>query len=153
MFLDKQTFSTVIANAPLISIDLIVRNSDDEVLLGQRINKPACGSWFVPGGRVYKNEKVESAFKRITEDEIGVEIDIKSASFKGIYQHFYDDNVFGDDFSTHYIVMAFELHITNTPMTNNQHENYRWFSEDELMESDAVYFFVKDYFDDNKGIK
>lgn len=153
MFLDKETFSTVIANAPLISIDLIVKNSDDKVLLGQRLNKPALASWFVPGGRVYKDEKIEDAFKRITSDELGVEIHIKSTSFKGIYQHFYDDNVFGDDFTTHYIVMAFELRLTNTPMINEQHEDYRWFSEEELMESSDVYFFVKDYFDNKKGIR
>lgn len=153
MFLDKDIFSTVIENTPLISIDLIVKNSDENVLLGQRVNKPAIGSWFVPGGRIYKDETIQNAFKRITSDEIGVEIDIKSASFKGIYQHFYDDNVFGDDFSTHYIVMAFEIHITNTPMANNQHENYRWFSVEELLKSDDVYFFVKDYFDEMKGIR
>jgi colanic acid biosynthesis protein WcaH len=153
MFLDKETFSTVIANAPLISIDLIIKNSEDKILLGKRVNKPAKNSWFVPGGRVFKDEKIDDAFKRITKNEIGVEYNIKSASFKGIYQHFYDDNVFGDDFSTHYIVLGFELRITNTPMTNNQHESYRWFDEEELMKSDDVYFFVKDYFDKDKGIK
>jgi len=153
MFLDKETFSTIIENAPLISIDLIVRNSEDKILLGKRVNKPALGSWFVPGGRVFKNERVEDAFKRTTENELGVNLDIKSASFKGIYQHFYDDNVFGDEFGTHYIVMAFEIRLTNTPMTNNQHENYMWFDEDELLTSDDVYFFVKEYFDKDKGIR
>lgn len=153
MFLDKDTFSTVVKSTPLISIDLIVKNSDDEVLLGQRLNKPACGSWFVPGGRVFKNEKIEDAFKRTTQNELGVEININSATFKGIYQHFYNDNVFNDEFSTHYIVMAFEIHITNTPNTNNQHENYKWFSINDLLKSDDVYFYVKDYFDENKGIK
>ena len=152
-FLDKNTFSTVIANTPLISIDLIVRDSEDKVLLGKRINKPAQNSWFVPGGRIYKNEKINDAFKRITEDEIGVEIDLHSCIFKGIYQHFYDDNVFNDEFSTHYVVLAFELRLTNTPMTNEQHENYKWFDENELLENDDVYFYVKDYFDETKGIK
>jgi colanic acid biosynthesis protein WcaH len=153
MFLDKETFSTVIANTPLISIDLIVRNSDDKVLLGQRVNKPAKNSWFVPGGRIFKDETIEKAFKRITQDELGIQCHIKSASFKGVYQHFYEDNVFGDEFSTHYIVMAFELRLTNTPMTNTQHEKYLWFTQNELLNSDDVYFFVKDYFDEKKGIK
>lgn len=156
MFLEKEVFSTVIASTPLISIDLIIRNSEEKILLGKRLNKPAKNSWFVPGGRVFKDEKIENAFKRITSDELGVQIDIKSASFKGVYQHFYDDNVFGDNFSTHYIVLAFQLRLTNTPMmdnTNKQHENYKWFSEDELIKSDDVYFYVKDYFDNNKGIK
>jgi colanic acid biosynthesis protein WcaH len=153
MFLSKETFSTVIKNTPLISIDLILRNSEDKILLGKRLNKPAKNSWFVPGGRVFKDESLEDAFKRITEDEIGVQININSASFKGIYQHFYDDNVFTDDFSTHYIVMAFELRLTNTPITNKQHDNYKWFDEEELIKDEDVYFFVKDYFDEKKGIK
>ena len=66
-FLDKDTFSTVIENAPLISIDLVVKNSEDKILLGQRVNKPAKNSWFVPGGRIYKDESIEQAFQRITK--------------------------------------------------------------------------------------
>ena len=146
-------FSSIIQNTPLISIDLIVKNSLDEILLGKRVNKPAIDSWFVPGGRIFKDESIEKAFKRTTNAELGIEIDIKHAKFKGVYQHFYDNNVFNDEFSTHYIVLAFEVHITNTPMTNNQHENYKWFSIDELLHSDDVYHYVKDYFDINKGIK
>ena len=92
-FLDKDTFSTVIENAPLISIDLVVKNSEDKILLGQRVNKPAKNSWFVPGGRIYKDEKIEDAFQRITKDEIGKIYKIDNAKFKGVYQHFYNDNV------------------------------------------------------------
>lgn len=54
MHLDRTKFSTVIENTPLVSIDLIVLNSQDQALLGHRLNKPALGSWFVPGGRIYK---------------------------------------------------------------------------------------------------
>jgi colanic acid biosynthesis protein WcaH len=45
-----ETFKTVIASTPLISIDLIVRNNQQQILLGKRLNKPAQGYWFVPGG-------------------------------------------------------------------------------------------------------
>ena len=111
MFLEKELFSSIIENTPLISIDLIIKDSEGKILLGQRINKPAKNSWFVPGGRIYKDEKIEDAFKRITKDEIGKEFNISNSSFKGVYQHFYDDNVFNDNFSTHYIVLGFELVI------------------------------------------
>lgn len=153
MFLERELFSQIIKNTPLISIDLIVKNSLDEVLLGKRVNKPAVNSWFVPGGRIYKDESIEKAFKRITSSELGVEIDINHAKFKGVYQHFYDDNVFDDEFSTHYIVLAFELHITNTPMHDNQHETFRWYSVENILQSDEVYHYVKDYFIKDKGIK
>ena len=154
MFLEKELFSSIIQNAPLISIDLVVKNCDDKILLGQRVNKPAKNSWFVPGGRIYKDETLEQAFQRITKDEIGKAYDISNASFKGVYQHFYDDNVFNDNFSTHYIVLGFELVIKEElSLGTVQHEKYKWFHENELLNSDEVYTYVKDYFRKEKGIK
>ena len=154
MFLEKELFSSIIENTPLISIDLIIKDSEGKILLGQRINKPAKNSWFVPGGRIYKDEKIKDAFKRITKDEIGKEFDISNSSFKGVYQHFYDDNVFNDNFSTHYIVLGFELVIKEElSLGTIQHEKYKWFTQDELLKSDEVYSYVKDYFNIKKGIK
>ena len=154
MFLEKELFSSIIQNAPLISIDLVVKNSDDKILLGKRVNKPAKNSWFVPGGRIFKDETMQDAFKRITKDEIGKAYDISNASFKGVYQHFYDDNVFNDNFSTHYIVLGFELVIKEElSLGTVQHEKYKWFDEDVLLASTEVYTYVKDYFKKEKGIK
>ena len=154
MFLEKELFSSIIQNAPLISIDLVVKNSEDKILLGQRVNKPAKNSWFVPGGRIYKDETIQDAFKRITKDEIEKTYDISNASFKGVYQHFYDDNVFNDNFSTHYIVLGFELVIKEElSLGTVQHEKYKWFDEDVLLASTEVYSYVKDYFKKEKGIK
>jgi colanic acid biosynthesis protein WcaH len=74
--LDGATFKTVIDSTPLISIDLVVRDGEGRVLLGQRLNRPAQGFWFVPGGRILKSESLSSAFRRLTLDELGIEIDI-----------------------------------------------------------------------------
>ena len=154
MFLEKELFSSIIENTPLISIDLIVRDDENNILLGKRVNKPAHGSWFVPGGRIYKNEKIEEAFQRITKDEIGKAYDISTAIFKGIYQHFYNDNVFNDSFSTHYIVLGFELMINEElSLDTIQHEKYKWFEEDELQNNNEVHSYVKDYFKKDKGIR
>ncbi|MEG1251614.1 MAG: NUDIX domain-containing protein, partial [Citrobacter sp.] len=64
MELPLDIFQTIVQNTPLISIDFIVKNERDEVLLGKRVNKPAKGYWFVPGGRIFKNETIFQAFKR-----------------------------------------------------------------------------------------
>ena len=153
-FLDKDTFSTVIENAPLISIDLVVKNSEDKILLGQRVNKPAKNSWFVPGGRIYKDESIEQAFQRITKDEIGKIYKIDNAKFKGVYQHFYNDNVFDDNFSTHYIVLGFEILINEELSLNTiQHDKYKWLTIEELLNHSEVSSYVKDYYNKEKGIK
>jgi colanic acid biosynthesis protein WcaH len=153
LFLEKDIFTTVIESTPLVSIDLIVKNQDNKILLGQRLNRPAQGYWFVPGGRIYKDEKLTDAFNRITSDELGIKLNITDGKFLGLYEHFYTDNVFDDKFSTHYVVQGFELQITNTPITNNQHSNYKWFSIEELLNSNDVHQHTKDYFIDKKGIK
>ena len=154
MFLEKELFSSIVANAPLISIDLIIKDGDGNILLGKRVNKPAKNSWFVPGGRIFKDETIDVAFNRITKDEIGKAYNISTAKFKGVYQHFYDDNVFNDNFSTHYIVLGYEIVIKEKlSLDTIQHEKYKWFTKDELLNSNEVYSYVKDYFKKEKGIK
>lgn len=67
MNLDTEVFKTVVASTPLISMDLIVQNDAGQVLLGYRNNRPAQGFWFVPGGRILKDEHFEVAFGRLSE--------------------------------------------------------------------------------------
>ena len=71
MWLSNELFRSVVDSTPLISIDLVVLNSKGECLLGQRLNRPAQGNWFVPGGRILKNETLDAAFNRLTLEELG----------------------------------------------------------------------------------
>jgi GDP-mannose mannosyl hydrolase len=106
MFLDSATFATVVGSTPLVAIDLLVVNEDNELLLGKRLNRPAKDIWFVPGGRVLKNEPLEQTFKRITLAELGNEIDLGQAKLLGLFEHFYEDSVFGEHINTHYVIAA-----------------------------------------------
>lgn len=56
MLLNNQTFAKVVAVTPLVSVDLVAVHGGSEVLLGLRNNRPAQVYWFVPGGRILKNE-------------------------------------------------------------------------------------------------
>jgi colanic acid biosynthesis protein WcaH len=144
--LPLDTFKTVIASTPLISIDLIVRNGKQEILLGERLNRPAQGYWFVPGGRVLKNEPLEITFKRLLNDELGIEG--HAPRFKGVYQHFYDDNMAGCDFGTHYVVLAYEINVNYAlnQLPKEQHGRYNWFSESKLLQNKNVHEHAKWYF-------
>ena len=147
-WLDKESFRQIVASAPLISIDLIVRNDAGQVLLGQRLNRPAQGYWFVPGGRVRKDERLAAAFERLTEGELGIRLPITSADFLGPFEHFYPDNFSGTDFSTHYVVLGYEL-ISGTSLDTlpvEQHSDYQWFTVQELLDSEQVHPHTKLYF-------
>lgn len=127
--LTRQAFSAVVANTPLISIDLIVEDSQGCVLLGLRNNPPAKGYWFVPGGRIRKNEPLNTAFARIALDELGQHCAMPRAKFIGVYEHFYDTD-FADTAgaTTHYVVLAFKLEINQGSLNlpHQQHSQYLW---------------------------
>lgn len=146
--LSNKLFSTVVEHTPLISIDLIIRNSQDEILLGLRNNRPAKGFWFVPGGRILKNETFKQSFSRLVKEELSIEIESSDATFLGPFEHHYKDNFSGDDFSTHYVVLAYELRIECdlASLPGKQHADYQWFSVTELLESDRVHKHTKWYF-------
>lgn len=147
-WLDKTQFQQIVAATPLISIDLIVRNELGQVLLGRRLNRPAQGFWFVPGGRVRKDERLNDAFRRLTEEELGIATSRKNARFLGPYEHFYADNFSGEDFPTHYVVLGYELvwqaHHNTLPVS--QHDQYCWFDVNELLQEPSVHQYTKDYF-------
>ena len=152
MWLPDETFKSVIRHTPLISIDLIVRNEQGEVLLGKRVNAPAKGCWFVPGGRVRKNETLDDAFVRLVKEELGIESGITraDAKFLGVFEHFYDNCVFGDDLSTHYIVLGYEIRFSTFILPEStliQHLDYIYMSLLNIKSDINVHKFVKNYFE------
>lgn len=148
MSLPEKVFKEVVASTPLISIDLIVQDTQGKILLGKRTNRPAQGYWFVPGGRILKGESIELAFKRLLIAELGIDFSAVKASFLGTYQHFYDDNFFDSTFSTHYIVLSYQVVLQNelASLPSEQHSSYSWFSENELLDDDEVHEHSKWYF-------
>lgn len=81
MFLNKEDFANAVRTTPLISLDFIIENEFGEFLVGKRTNRPAQEYWFVPGGRVLKDETLEQAFMRLTEEEIGQQFPITHGQF------------------------------------------------------------------------
>ena len=147
MFLPDEDFSKVIENTPLVSIDLVVYDSNGRVLLGKRKNRPARGHWFVPGGRIQKNESLSAAFERLTSEELGLKQDYASALLLGAYDHFYTDSVFGDTPNTHYVALAHKVSLSqHLQLPNYQHSEYRWFSVNELLEDGMVHANTRAYF-------
>lgn len=152
MFLSQADFTHVIANTPLISIDLVVKNPQGEFLLGWRNNRPAKNHWFVPGGRIQKNERLEDAFLRLTQDELGLPVAMHEARWKGLYEHFYDDFVFTDEstqpVTTHYVVLAFYVEV-NQPveaLPRLQHTDYCWMPRHEILAHEQVHEHSRTYF-------
>ena len=56
------------------------------------------------GGRILKNELIQTALVRIADKELGVSV--LKLIFHGTYEHMYEDYFAGDiGISTHYVVL------------------------------------------------
>lgn len=128
--LSPADFLAVITHTPLVSIDLVLRNSAGAILLGRRVNEPAKGKWFVPGGRIYKDETLEQAFARISQHELGQPHTLGSARLLGVYTHRYLTNaLLAPGVTTHYVVLAYELQDAGGSVdAMAQHSEARWFT-------------------------
>lgn len=147
--LSTEDFTKLVEISPLISIDLLVKDLQGRYLLGKRLNEPAKGDWFVPGGRVFKNETVSSAFLRIAEKELGVTIDIEQAEFVGVYEHFYQNSFVSSDINTHYIVLAYvvEAPVLLQTLPIDEHQAFSLFSVNDIMTNAGVHPYTRAYFE------
>ena len=145
--LPAQDWLDVIARAPLVSIDLIVRDAQQRVLVGLRRNDPAADTWFVPGGAIRKNETLDAAFARISHAELGRSMVRRDARFVGVFEHHYPTNFLRvPGIGTHYIVLAYELSAPVRPgIAEDQHSQYRWMTEPELREHPRVHPYTRAY--------
>jgi len=151
MKLDNDTFLHVIENTPLVSIDLIIKNLKGQILLGQRLNRPAKGYWFVPGGRIVKNEIISDAIKRISQTELGITVTLDNTISLGVFDHIYPDSMFGEkEANTHYVVLAKQFILPdeehNMLEYDKQHSMIKWWDVDVLLKSNDVHDFTKNYF-------
>lgn len=152
--LNRDEFLAVVAQTPLVSIDLVVVRPDGATLLGQRNNRPAQGCWFVPGGRVNKDEPLAVALQRISLRELGVDLSAYPRQLLGAYEHFYPDNFAGvDGVSTHYVVLAQRIDVPadfDCVPADDQHAALEWWGVADLLSSAKVHPNTQAYF---QGVK
>lgn len=141
--LPEVEFATALAALPLVSVDWVVSNPAGAVLTGQRLNAPARGSWFTPGGRVRKGEPLAEALVRVAVDELGASAAsllnggwLGRAQLMGAWDHFYSDSAFSDATPTHYVNLPHWLALSwceaaalaSALPIGDQHSSWRWVS-------------------------
>ncbi|WP_136592339.1 GDP-mannose mannosyl hydrolase [Salinigranum halophilum] len=124
-WIEGEAWETIVANVPLVSVDLIVRH-DGGVVLGKRTNEPAKGEWFVPGGVVFKNESLTDAVHRVARDELGCDVTIVESL--GAFEHFFDTSEVDGVETKHYLANAFVVDPDTEEFTSDdQHAGLRVF--------------------------
>lgn len=148
---------SLLRNGVLIGVDFIVSNEKDEILIGKRNNAPAKGFYFIPGGRIFKDETLKKAVERISEKELGVTLTEADIKLHGIYEHLYPvENVYEElGYGTHYVILAVKV---NKPVAlsfevNDQHHHFQFLAVDKILKNERVHHYTKCYFQDNANNK
>ena len=145
-WLARDDYRKMLGAMPVVSVDLVVNDEAGRILLGRRKNRPAAGSWFVPGGRLLKGEDIASAVRRISMQELGIEMNYERVL--GVYHQRYPDNFADDSFDSHYVTFPVSVVGVGSMKlrSDDQHEELRWWRLEDLMKADDVHKVAKNYF-------
>jgi colanic acid biosynthesis protein WcaH len=158
VWLPQAEFEAALASLPLVSVDWVVSDPAGAVLCGLRLNAPARGAWFTPGGRVHKGEALAAALKRVAMSELGAPEALAAewlarAQPMGAWDHFYEDSAFSATAPTHYVNLPHALALSwpevqalrETLPVGEQHSAWRWIPADSAESSKRVHPHVGPY--------
>ena len=145
-YIVEEEYKKILDRVPICCVDIIIKGHKG-VLLVKRKNKPFSNTWWVPGGRVYKNEKLQDAAIRKVLEETG--LNIKISNKVGVYETMSDENIFEDMKSgTHTINIVFFAELLNNKNINldNAHLEYKWIESIE----DNFHSYIKEILKDSE---
>jgi colanic acid biosynthesis protein WcaH len=130
-------FQHAVAALPLVSVDWVLTNPSGELLVGQRLNAPARGAWFTPGGRIRKGEPLAEALRRVAAEELGLAEEraatlTRRGELMGAWDHFYPDATFSHTVPTHYVNLPYAARLTEAEVSalrlpvGEQHGHWQW---------------------------
>lgn len=126
MIPDKD-YRRIIEQLPIICVDAIIINDKKQYLLVRRKNEPLKGEYWVPGGRLFKNESLQDAVKRKVRQELGIESNIIMPV--GVYEDFYEKGPFNiEGYHALSIVYLMAVESENIQL-DDQSDDWGWFDQ------------------------
>jgi colanic acid biosynthesis protein WcaH len=126
MYIETEEYENILDKLPISCIDIILKNKKGDFLILKRSNEPAKGKWWIPGGRIYKNENFEIAAKRKIKEETGLD----SFNFKnlGVVETIFKTGPFGKPIHTINVMGYLETNDEYV-ILDKQSEEYAWLSK------------------------
>jgi len=137
----KNLYKKIHEAMPIACVDIVII-SDNKFLLVKRKNKPAQGLWWLPGGRILRNETIQDTVTRKAKEETGLKV--KIVKCLGVDETIFPDGPFGS--STHTINVVFLVKPLSPVMNiklDEQSDESKWFSKIEKNWHPYVKKFLK----------
>lgn len=121
-------YKYIVENMPVVCVDGLIVNQNGEYLLVKRKNEPLKGEYWVPGGRLLKNEKLEDAIRRKMVEEVG--IGVKILRLIGFFEVVFDKTHLDLKGGFHAVSFVFLLNpLEENIVLDNQSSGWKWFKE------------------------
>lgn len=121
----QDLYNQILTNIPVACVDAVIIE-DGAALLVKRKDKPVQGEWWVPGGRIVKNEMMRDTVYRKTIEEVGLMCSVGPIIYTA-------ETIFPDgpnDIPVHTINTVFLLHVHHSSRTaiklDSHHSDFRW---------------------------
>jgi colanic acid biosynthesis protein WcaH len=121
-------YRSIVDKMPIVCIDAVIINNKNQYLLVRRNNEPLKGEYWVPGGRLLKNETLDEGAVRIVRQELGIDAHIVMQL--GVYEDFFEKNPLNVESGLHTISIIY-LMIANDEevQLDGQSGDWGWFDE------------------------
>jgi len=60
--IEKSLYDKIVLLTPIVGVEALIVNDDNEILFSKRNNPPVNGEWGFAGGRIRKGETLAGAF-------------------------------------------------------------------------------------------
>lgn len=114
----------------MVNVGIGIITNQDKVLLIKRERGDFIGLWGLPGGKVEECEHIDSAIKREIKEELGLEL--KFNQLLGTATEIMHDK------NSTSILYCCELLMDEKQEISNPEFEYKWFSKDELTNSNSI---------------
>lgn len=130
LLIESDVFKEIRKIIPIVCVDLVIPKSG-AILLVKRIEPPAQGQWWTPGGRIFHSETIEEAAIRKAKTE--VHLDCRFKKILGVTESIFNNiktNSKINSFHTVNVVCLMELKDdTQQIRLDNGHTDYLWTKE------------------------
>ena len=130
MLINRDLFDEIRKIIPIVCVDLVIPKNGD-ILLVKRIEPPAQGQWWTPGGRIFHGETIEEASVRKAKEEVHLACCLKKVL--GVSESIFDNVIInGKLISIHTVniicLMEMKDYAQHIKLDNN-HAEYLWAKE------------------------
>ena len=137
----EKIYSKIHALMPIACVDLVVWR-EGQVLVLKRKDEPLRGGWFVPGGRVLRDEHLSYACARIVRDEACLESGFPR--FVGYDETMFDTDPFHHGKGTHTVNLIFAVPGADGRVKlSSRHSAYQWLEPYEIVRNSDYHPYIR----------